>query len=56
MKLLHWKDIRGGLGGRYRIHAYITTIYKRRTPLRLIDEVAEEMRLVGKVQPLNASF
>ena len=47
----------GGLGGEVlNSDTYIATINKWRAPLRLLDEVAEEMRLLGKVQPLNASF
>ncbi len=39
-----------------RANTYVTTIYERRTSLRLLDEVAEEMRFVGEVQALNTSF
>jgi hypothetical protein len=40
-----------------RFHAQpITPIYERRPPLWFLDEVTEEMRLVGVVETLDAAL
>jgi hypothetical protein len=37
-------------------NTYVTAIYERGSSLRLLDEVAEEVRFVGEVETLDASF
>ena len=41
-------------GGNSNTH--VTTIDERGSPLGLLDEIAEEVRFVGEVEALDASF
>jgi hypothetical protein len=41
---------------RFNSATHITTVYERRTPLRLLDKISEEVRFVGEIKTLDTSF